>query len=133
MTKRKTKNHGMHWIRPEKRLAIYLRDGLACVYCGEGIDDGACLTLDHLKPYSQGGSNHRLNLVTCCRVCNVLRGKQDWKRWAEEAERMVHNALARRVVVYVETTRRRKVNVVAAKELIKLRGSFTLALKKQTD
>ena len=30
--------NGSKWIRPEKRMAIYLRDGLACVYCGEGVE-----------------------------------------------------------------------------------------------
>src|SRR5438128_11454104 len=38
---RKVKNQGMNWIRPEKRLALYLRDGLACCYCGEAVEDGA--------------------------------------------------------------------------------------------
>ena len=48
---------GMNWLRPEKRLAIYLRDGLACCYCGSGVEDGVKLTLDHLTPHSQGGTN----------------------------------------------------------------------------
>lgn len=26
--------NGSKWIRPEKRLAIYHRDGFACIYCG---------------------------------------------------------------------------------------------------
>jgi len=40
------RTQGMNWIRKEKRLAIYLRDGLACGYCGQSIEDGAKLTLD---------------------------------------------------------------------------------------
>ena len=47
---------GANWVRREKRLALYLRDGLACVYCGEGVEDGVVLTLDHLVPHSHGGS-----------------------------------------------------------------------------
>jgi 5-methylcytosine-specific restriction endonuclease McrA len=42
---------GMNWIRQEKRLAIYLRDGLACGYCGDSVENGAKLSLDHLKPH----------------------------------------------------------------------------------
>ena len=64
---------GMIWIRQEKRLAIYLRDGMACAYCGEGIEHGAKLTLDHITPHSQGGSNSESNLVTACHRCNSLR------------------------------------------------------------
>ena len=51
-----SKYQGMNWLRPEKRLAIYIRDGLACAYCGEGIEDGATLTLDHLIPTCKAGA-----------------------------------------------------------------------------
>ena len=69
-------NHGMNWIRQEKRLAIYLRDGMACAYCGHGVEDGANLTLDHVVPRSQGGGNVACNLVTCCMRCNVARSNR---------------------------------------------------------
>ena len=49
---------GMNWIRQDKRLAIYLRDGLACAYCGHSVESGASLSLDHLKPASKDGCNH---------------------------------------------------------------------------
>jgi len=74
MTDRREKNQGMNWIRQDKRLAIYLRDGLACTYCGSTIEEGASLSLDHIKPYSNGGSNSERNLVTCCAKCNSSRG-----------------------------------------------------------
>lgn len=42
--------HGGKWIRVERRLGIYLRDGLACVWCGASVEqDGVQLSLDHLK------------------------------------------------------------------------------------
>ena len=66
-------NQGMNWIRQEKRLAIYLRDGMACAYCGHGVEDGANLTLDHVVPRSQGGGNVACNLITACMRCNVAR------------------------------------------------------------
>ena len=37
---------GMNWIRQDKRLAIYLRDGLACAWCGNGVENGAKLPLE---------------------------------------------------------------------------------------
>lgn len=71
------KYQGMHWIRPCKRLAIYLRDGLTCVYCQTPPTAGwASLTLDHLDPHSNGGANRPSNLVTCCRRCNSSRGNR---------------------------------------------------------
>jgi len=60
--------HGMNWIRQAKRLAIYMRDSFACVYCGTGIeDDGIRLSLDHVRHW---GGNAASNLVTSCMDCN---------------------------------------------------------------
>jgi len=65
--------HGSKWIRPEKRLAIYVRDGFDCVYCRGVFPLGTDLTLDHITPRSRGGSNDASNLVTCCFSCNSAR------------------------------------------------------------
>lgn len=74
---------GGKWIQPVKRLAIYLRDGMACVYCGAKVEDGAVLSLDHLLPQSYGGSNGEGNLVTCCKSCNCRRGNMDLASWLD--------------------------------------------------
>jgi 5-methylcytosine-specific restriction endonuclease McrA len=72
------------WIRPEKRLAIYIRDNFRCAYCG--TDLGVALPeemgLDHLVCSSEGGSNHQSNLVTACRTCNSSRGTRPWRTYA---------------------------------------------------
>ena len=117
MTKRKEAGFGMNWIRPSKRLSLYLRDGLACCYCGNGIEDGAKLTLDHLRPYSSGGTNNPTNLITACCSCNSSRGKRSWKAFA--------SARAARLI---EQTRYRAFDVPAAKAIIERRGGFTAAL-----
>jgi 5-methylcytosine-specific restriction endonuclease McrA len=70
-----------NWIRKNKRLAIYLRDGEACVWCGRAIEDGAELTLDHLVPCELGGDNGERNLVTACRHCNCSRRDQTVRQW----------------------------------------------------
>ena len=81
------------WIRNEKRLALYLRDGLACCYCGEGIEDGAKLTLDHLVAHSHGGGNEVSNLITACNRCNSSRGNRDWREFAEKYIEDVKNRI----------------------------------------
>ena len=68
--------NGSKWIRPEKRLAIYLRDGMSYAYCGATVEDGIILSLDHIKPDSKGGCNHESNLITCCIRCNSSRGNR---------------------------------------------------------
>jgi hypothetical protein len=72
------------WIRPAKRLAIYLRDGFTCAYCGRDLHNvaPADITLDHLTPKSEGGSNKEENLVTACRSCNSARGAKSWTDYA---------------------------------------------------
>lgn len=117
----------MNWIRREKRLAIYLRDGMACCYCGKGVEDEVTLTLDHIRPYSCGGSNNETNLVTCCDRCNCSRGKSSWKEFAAK----VAGETVAIVIAHISRTRNRVLDVQAAKELIERRGGFTAAVYGQ--
>lgn len=120
---------GMNWIRPVKRLAIYVRDGLACCYCGEGIEHGAKLTLDHLTPHSQDGTNHQSNLVTACHRCNSARGNRDWRDFADKtAGYLNHGVQASDIIDQIETTVQRPLDLAAAKALIAARGGFSKAL-----
>lgn len=85
MPARNGKHQGSHWIRPEKRLAIYIRDGLACVYCEATAEDSTPLTLDHVIPFSTYKrdnlpvSNDPTNLVTACKRCNSARGDRPFE------------------------------------------------------
>jgi len=77
-------NHGSKWIRPEKRLAIYLRDRFTCLYCLRDLHDAdpRDVTLDHLV-CGHGAGNHReSNLVTACRPCNSSRQDKPVARFA---------------------------------------------------
>ena len=64
-------------VRKDKRLAIYLRDGFKCTYCGCDLHGTPPfnVTLDHVNPHVKGGTNATDNLVTACRACNC--GRQD--------------------------------------------------------
>lgn len=122
---------GMNWIRPGKRLAIYLRDGLACCYCGAAVEDeGTILTLDHLRPSSSGGSNSETNLVTACHRCNSSRGKRSWRIFAfAVADYRNHGLTPEAIIAHIESTRKRALDLAGAKELIASRGGFSAALK----
>ncbi len=70
------------WIRREKRVAIYLRDGMCCVYCGRSAPDhGVLLTLDHILARELGGSNEHTNLVTACFSCNSKKQDATTREW----------------------------------------------------
>ena len=121
---------GMNWLSKKKRLAIYLRDGLACCYCGEGIEDGAKLTLDHLLPHSHGGTNDATNLVTCCHRCNSARGNRDWREFADKtAGYLNHRITGQQIADHIAATVQRPLDTKAAKALIAARGGFTQALR----
>lgn len=91
----RAKNQGSKWIRPSKRLAIYLRDGMACTYCGATLEDGAQLTLDHIKPVNKGGTNGETNLVTACLCCNSKRQDKTVRAFATVEGMDVDETLAR--------------------------------------
>jgi 5-methylcytosine-specific restriction endonuclease McrA len=66
--------HGSKWIRRDKRLAIYLRDGFRCIYCRADLTSmGEGCTLDHVTPVELGGDNSEGNLVTACKSCNSAK------------------------------------------------------------
>jgi hypothetical protein len=56
-------------IKREDRIAVYIRDHFRCVWCGKDEN----LTLDHIIPWSAGGSDDVDNLRTLCWDCNEYR------------------------------------------------------------
>jgi hypothetical protein len=120
---------GMNWIRPEKRLAIYLRDGLACVYCSASVESGTQLTLDHVRPHSKGGKNGATNLVTACKRCNDSRGARPLYEFCDAvAIYLDHGIESITIYEHVAKQRRAPIDVAAAKKLIAARGSVAKVL-----
>ncbi len=133
MTTRAAKRHGMNWIRKDQRLAIYLRDGMACVWCGDGVEDGATLTLDHCTPYVRGGSNAASNLVTACRRCNSARGARSLRVFAAAVVSYLDgdDVMIDEILANIRRSRRRVPDRAAAKTLIARRGGFVEACKRR--
>lgn len=52
-----------------ERWAIFQRDGFACKHCGTDRD----LSIDHIFPFSLGGTDDPDNLQTLCRRCNLRK------------------------------------------------------------
>lgn len=63
---REHRTSGMDWIFRTTRMAIYHRDGCACLRCG-----AKNLALDHV---TDEGGNGPHNLITLCNECNASRG-----------------------------------------------------------
>ena len=63
------------------RKAVFERDHYTCQYCGK---KGGILEVDHVIPFSKGGSDDMSNLVTSCRKCNRQKNnmsKDDFLKW----------------------------------------------------
>jgi hypothetical protein len=113
--------NGMNWIRQERRLAIYLRDGLACVWCQSGIEAHRphhSLTLDHLNPALGHATT---NLITSCNGCNQARRQMSMRAFAETLRYTAHEDPVE-VLRRIRRQRRKPIDVQAAREMIKARG-----------
>lgn len=125
---------GMNWIRQDARLAIYLRDGLACAWCGDSVENGAQLTLDHLKPHSKGGDNDPSNLVTSCHRCNCSRGNRSVAVFAKAvASYLDHDVKPEEITKHIKECVKRNFKGfrTEAKRLIDLRGSAAKVLAER--
>ena len=97
------------WITKVRRLAIYLRDGFACAYCGTDLSAGSPrdIGLDHLTPRVRGGGHESSNLVTACSACNFGRQDKPWTRFATDG-----------AVQRIKRLRRRQPNVALARAIL---------------
>lgn len=55
--------------RTKTKKYIYRKHGMVCYICGIRLTDQT-KTIDHVKPLSLGGKDHKLNMRPCCLTCN---------------------------------------------------------------
>ena len=86
--------------RKDLRLAVYLRDSFRCVYCCQDLHGAhpTDITLDHVVPAVDGGSNDPANLVTACRKCNCIRQDKPLARFTGPETRQDIRRLTRRSI-----------------------------------
>ena len=81
---------------------VYLRDCYQCQYCGYSLRNTAefkALHIDHLKPWSAGGSNKLDNLVVACATCNLYASNKwfssfyDKKKYLNEKNPPIPNVV----------------------------------------
>ncbi|MBI3938183.1 MAG: HNH endonuclease [Betaproteobacteria bacterium] len=56
-------------VPPLNNRELFHRDRHLCAYCG-GVFPASRLTRDHITPFSRGGTDAWMNVVTACRTCN---------------------------------------------------------------
>jgi len=70
MSKNPWRGYKKQPIQQDLRLAVFARDGYACVICGNTKN----LHADHVVPESKGGETTMKNLQTLCKSCNSKKG-----------------------------------------------------------
>ena len=73
-TKKKKATKRARHIPKSVRVSVLNRDNFKCVFCGR-TSQQIELQIDHIIPFSKGGSNNIINLQTLCIDCNL--GKSD--------------------------------------------------------
>ena len=74
-------------VRPELRLAIYLRDRMRCLYCNTDLllasrDKMGLVHLVSANASDRVPDNTPSNLITACQSCNSSRKDQPWENFA---------------------------------------------------
>ena len=57
-------------LKASLKRFVFERDEYRCVKCGTHVN----LSIDHIHPFSKGGSDDESNLQTLCRSCNSSKG-----------------------------------------------------------
>lgn len=80
--KRMYNYNSKEWKRISKE--VFHRDNYVCYYCGE---KGGKLEVDHIVPFSKGGSDEMDNLITSCLRCNRQKRDKSIKEFLKWKER----------------------------------------------
>ncbi|MHA1522611.1 MAG: HNH endonuclease, partial [Promethearchaeota archaeon] len=65
------------YISKEIKEIVKARDNYCCVRCGKEEAWNVQLHVDHIIPFSKGGSNNADNLQTLCASCNLIKGNDE--------------------------------------------------------
>jgi 5-methylcytosine-specific restriction endonuclease McrA len=72
----------------KKKLRIWKRDNYICYLCYRDLEefknfmsDNNPITVDHIISKQDGGTDDASNLLTCCRQCNLEKGKKSERPW----------------------------------------------------
>lgn len=131
-------NNGSKWCRPSTRLALYIRAGFRCAWCGRDLTGAKPrdVTLDHLTPREDGGSHAPDNLIMACLSCNSARGNTPWRVWAfvqhEQAAaargELTHNPRTGEYVRSIDAAGRETVRSIDAQRFAPLNRALARAI-----
>ena len=66
---------GKSQVNAHVKMSIIRDYDFTCIFCGHNGSQSNPLTVDHILPRAEGGTNSQDNLACCCRICNNKKGK----------------------------------------------------------
>jgi 5-methylcytosine-specific restriction endonuclease McrA len=63
------------YVPPLNNQTLFRRDGYLCMYCAQRFASRE-LSRDHVRPFSQGGTDIWMNVVSACRRCNNAKASR---------------------------------------------------------
>lgn len=85
----------------KKILAIFRKSNGICWYCGKDIHTD--LTIDHIVPISDGGSDDLSNLVPCCKSCNSAKRNKTLEEYRRYQQKKFGMVLSKKQIDWLKT------------------------------
>jgi 5-methylcytosine-specific restriction endonuclease McrA len=76
--------------RKQRREELARESGRICYICGERIPDDVPITIDHVKPKSEGGTDDKWNTKCACKRCNDDKKNRGIKTYVKHIRRNRH-------------------------------------------
>jgi 5-methylcytosine-specific restriction endonuclease McrA len=74
-------------VSVEEGVRILERDHYRCQYCGldgmASFDNALAMSVDFVVPRARKGKKDPMNLVACCRACNMIKGRSVYSSFEE--------------------------------------------------
>jgi hypothetical protein len=74
----------------QEGLRILERDHYCCQYCGldgkSSFENALAMSVDFVHPRARKGKKDPVNLVACCRSCNMIKGTRVYSSFDEAKE-----------------------------------------------
>jgi len=70
---------GRRWMYKHERIALWKDADKQCYHCGKKLASSSpkSMHVDHLEPFSLGGSCDDSNLIASCPRCNIRKGNRE--------------------------------------------------------
>jgi 5-methylcytosine-specific restriction endonuclease McrA len=89
-SKVRAKRHRVKSDLTTKQIVNLFNENHTCYYCKKPITSAYELSIDHVVPMCRGGENTLKNVIVCCDICNLQKGKREEREFLLMARHKYH-------------------------------------------